>query len=558
MDVTKLGQLIKTRRGALGLTQGALAQMVFGDSARKGDISRLEKARIKNPHQATLHKLFEALELDVSILVSDRVFDTYLETVTQPTPQHDTGQVDSEAVHMMLELARRVSPHVRDVHDAHVALDNCVEMARDVMAEKQLYNSQSERQNHVRQQVARLAADGEGQEALRVITNELNYVRDTRERLKHHQIELLELAEAQALAIQHWDKASDYAVELWPMRLDDPKERAERILEAWQDDFDPRFTHKDSGLILYWNTILTSPMAATLPELDIPRAQVALEYAQDTGKSEDYLATVHAYDRAIAHIPAEDQETTGTALHNRAMALRHVGTLQGDSALLRQAIHGFEAALSCRPQNSRPTAWASTQNALGLTWQALGERSQERTDLEHAITAYLAALEVRTADESPLEWAATQNNLGTAYRLLSELTEEEEHAAAAAAAFRATLNARSLDHTPQEWATTQNNLGGALATLGELRQDLKLLDEAVAAFRGALDVFTRKSAPFDWARTRINVAIALRSKYLFEERAEDRLMALQALSGVEAELIERDAKSLLRLYYQVAGQISQL
>ncbi|MEN8708507.1 MAG: hypothetical protein ABF310_00670, partial [Paracoccaceae bacterium] len=105
---------------------------------------------------------------------------------------------------------------------------------------------------------------------------------------------------------------------------------------------------------------------------------------------------------------------------------------------------------------------------------------------------------------------------------------------------------------------TQNNLGGALATLGEIRQDVGLLDEAVAAFRGALNVFTRASAPFDWARTRINVAIALRSKYLFEERDEDRLMALQALSGVEAELLERDAKSLLRLYYQVAGQIAQL
>lgn len=35
MDIVKLGQLIKTRRGALGLTQGALAQHVFGDSARK-------------------------------------------------------------------------------------------------------------------------------------------------------------------------------------------------------------------------------------------------------------------------------------------------------------------------------------------------------------------------------------------------------------------------------------------------------------------------------------------------------------------------------------------
>ena len=563
MDIVKLGQLIKTRRGALGLTQGELAQHVFGDSARKGDISRIENGRVKNPHQATLHKVFDALDLNISILVSEDALEASLETIGQdigqaPPPRKSLSTAETEAAQIMLELARRVSPHVSDLQDAKIALDNCVEMTRDVMADKQLYNSQTERHTHVTQQVARLAAQGDGPEALRVIRAELTEVRDSRARLMQHHIELLELAEAQAIALQKWEQASSYAIELWPMRTPHDDSRAAQLLDAWGDDFDPQSATKDSGLIHYWHSILTSPMACDLDALCLPRAHVALEYAQISGKSDDFLAAKAAYDQAIPVIPAEDLDQTGLVMHNRAVALRQLGALQGDEALLRQAIKGFETALTCRTQQDDPKGWASTQNALGMTWQALGERTQERDDLEQALSAYTAALRIRTEEDSPLEWAATQNNLGTAYRYLSELTEEEDFAAAAADAFGATLQARSLEHTPQDWATTQNNLGGALATLGEIRQDVGLLDEAVAAFRGALNVFTRASAPFDWARTRINVAIALRSKYLFEERDEDRLMALQALSGVEAELLERDAKSLLRLYYQVAGQIAQL
>lgn len=66
----RFGRLVRTLRGAEGMTQEALAVAAFGDPARKSDISLLENGKIKNPRQKTVDALVVALDIDPEDVMS--------------------------------------------------------------------------------------------------------------------------------------------------------------------------------------------------------------------------------------------------------------------------------------------------------------------------------------------------------------------------------------------------------------------------------------------------------------------------------------------------------
>ena len=66
MDVTGFAALIKRKRGEARLTQETLVLDVFGDAARKADISRLENAKTANPQEATVQKICQALNISTA------------------------------------------------------------------------------------------------------------------------------------------------------------------------------------------------------------------------------------------------------------------------------------------------------------------------------------------------------------------------------------------------------------------------------------------------------------------------------------------------------------
>ena len=67
-----------------------------------------------------------------------------------------------------------------------------------------------------------------------------------------------------------------------------------------------------------------------------------------------------------------------------------------------------------------PLNWATTQNNLGNTLLALGERETGTERLEEAVVAYRAALTEYTRDHVPRHWAMTRNNLSNALLALRE------------------------------------------------------------------------------------------------------------------------------------------
>jgi hypothetical protein len=61
-----------------------------------------------------------------------------------------------------------------------------------------------------------------------------------------------------------------------------------------------------------------------------------------------------------------------------------------------------------------------TQNNLGNTLRALGERESGTARQEEAVAAYCAALEERTRERDPLRRAASLGNQGVALMLIAD------------------------------------------------------------------------------------------------------------------------------------------
>ena len=66
MDIIAFRALIKRKRGEANLSQEKLAGKIYGDPARKSDISRLERGKIANPQEKTIQYLCQALEISAA------------------------------------------------------------------------------------------------------------------------------------------------------------------------------------------------------------------------------------------------------------------------------------------------------------------------------------------------------------------------------------------------------------------------------------------------------------------------------------------------------------
>lgn len=543
MDVKKLGKLIKTRRGSLGLTQGDLAKAVFGDAARKGDISRLENARVSNPHQATLQKTFTALALDHALLLE-------LEGVM------DVEIAEAPSKSGFLTLAQTITPHVSTEIEAYEVLQDALE--GKISAPPDEANTHQA----LRVKIAHLNAKGAKKDALRAIEDAYADLQNRRAALRDIGLELLEMAEAQSLSLRKANKAAGIGFQRLVAISKGSQDFQDKVHRAWVRDFAEARTQGDGLMLRYLAGILTKSLehlkSAPPLLLVFARARTQLEIANVTSRDEDYVDAAALFDEVMADSGFAKAEFRAEGYHDAGVAWRHVGALRADQEALGKAVTYLKSALHLRPKETMPEAWALTQNALGAALHSLGEMTQIDSYFETAVEAFELALNVRTKAHAPKEWATTQQNLGASLRMLADIRNDETMARQAVDAFQNALGERSEAATPYDWATTQNNLGGALALLGEIQRSATMMQEAVNAFRRALRIFTADSMPLDWARARINVSIALRSKHIFAPRSEEVLMAKQALSGVESTLIEHGATSMLSLYRNVSEQLNGL
>ena len=217
-------------------------------------------------------------------------------------------------------------------------------------------------------------------------------------------------------------------------------------------------------------------------------------------------------------------------------ALTTYGEQSGRNEPLLDAIAAHKEALTARPRDTAPLAWAASQNYLGVALVTLGQREASPARLNEGVDVFRQSLQERSRERVALNWAATQNNLGNALRFLGQRESDPSRLYDAVAAYRSALQERTRELVPLQWATTRNNLGVTLWLLGQRESGTTRLDEAIAALRDALQERTREKVPLYWATTQNNLGNVLRT---LGQRTSAPTLLYEALAAHQAALEER-------------------
>jgi transcriptional regulator with XRE-family HTH domain len=112
-----LGEVIRARREALGLTQEELALRI-GDAVRQAEVSRLEHDRIVLPRRDRLERIATALDLPLGVLLAS---SGWVGAAQAFPPQHEPPDAATNglvALNEVLEAAKDVVAHLQELVDA--------------------------------------------------------------------------------------------------------------------------------------------------------------------------------------------------------------------------------------------------------------------------------------------------------------------------------------------------------------------------------------------------------------------------------------------------------
>lgn len=247
------------------------------------------------------------------------------------------------------------------------------------------------------------------------------------------------------------------------------------------------------------------------------------------------------YDRAESlRVSAAREEQRATTLsverqwlfmYEAALARYLQGEIRGDNAALERALVLYrDEALPLAPRAERPVIWGLTQNDIGITLLALGERDAGTARLRQAVAALEAALQVRTRERAPIDWAMTMENLGNAYFRLGGREGRARWFRRSVIAHQEVLEVFTREQVPVEWAQTQVHLANAISALGAYDRRTARLEQAVQLYQSALEELSREQVPSTWAMAQNNLGAALRT---LGQRKNDPLRLQQAADTYE-------------------------
>ena len=395
----------------------------------------------------------------------------------------------------IIAIARRRADHVETVEQALAEIEQAIEIARDIAAQRARGTNLGDEVDAILKRLAALTAKGE-----------------------------LDRASAEA----------DRAIRDWEDRQAAMQVQGLALLDA---GIEQDYLRRDAASVaakLERRAALDLPVGGTLFEALRVVQDEWYERGRDKGLNLDLEVAIDLARRCGAHAAGRDER--GAALNNLGNALAALGEREAGTALLEEAVAAFRAALEEWTRARVPLDWAMTQNNLGNALQTLGEREAGTARLEEAVVAFRAALEEWTRDRVPLQWAGTQNNLGNALWALGQRETGTARLDEAVTAYRAALEERTRARAPLQWATTQNNLGNALWALGQREAGTARLEEAVTAYSAALEEWTRDRVPLDWAMTQNNLGTALRT---LGQREAGTVRLEEAVAAFRAALEER-------------------
>ncbi|WP_332685931.1 hypothetical protein [Bosea sp. (in: a-proteobacteria)] len=265
-------------------------------------------------------------------------------------------------------------------------------------------------------------------------------------------------------------------------------------------------------------------------------ARIGADFRDKTG----FTASIAHFRAMLSKLDNFEETVPWAATQQRlARAVNGLARLQGDRALLRQAIELYRTALEDLGQKQAPALWAAIQSRFGETLTTLGEAEDDASMLEEGIAAFRAALAATDRSKIPAEWTRLNFELGRAYVALGLRASGAAALEAAINAFKRVLDDWQQAARPLDWAEVQDRIGAALCGLSSYYREPVVLEEAIAAFDAALLERRREMVPELWAASsgnraeaRLRLAEQLRERRMAEAAAAELMDAIETLRGL--------------------------
>lgn len=252
---------------------------------------------------------------------------------------------------------------------------------------------------------------------------------------------------------------------------------------------------------------MNSPALWATAQIELGFAYVGWdEDAQDlAGKA------ITTFELALDHLNRTDSPADWAAA-KRGLAIAYSQLANGDAAEnFSNALNAIREAQAVQTQDGCPSAWATTQNTLGMIYVHFAKFDQEHPDawriscFTNAIAAFKAAMAVTTEENDPFAWAELQHNLGVANLYLANAGQKEA-LPESINAFEACLRVRTQNIDPFNWARTMLSLGSCYALPVDPIQPR--FEQGISAIQAALTVFTKDEHPLAWAQAEFMLGAA--------------------------------------------------
>jgi len=460
------GELVRRYRRAKKLTQETLAAEVLGSSDRKGDISRLENGKVRQPQLFTVRRLAEYLDISSADIDELCGLARELEVLRQ-----ECGTLAASLGHVNTLKRRQLQA---------IAIQFEIENALTLPEQKlrKLIQSKSEEYRAYRDQIDLI-------DERSVQSSNLKYAAS-------NAAEELDLVEVERLCLIAHSLELELAEETAELRIRNALLR-NRVQQAFQiisataasfssvDSLGRERKWRELGKLLFFHGTRYGGDAHVLLEGVLP---TCLDFPVE-----------------------EDRSLWGNLQNNLGLVLSYngsrLGGKVGQDRMLR-AISAFEAALEAFSVEGYRDDWSRAQNNLGNAYWGIAARAwdpQMPNSLLLAIDAYEAALEVRNFETHPEEWSRTQTNLGISLLLHGSRVDESARKnfyMRSIQAFTDALRVRTREATPELWAETQIHLSRAETKLSEQQEkhyQKTLVRRAIGRQKCALRVLRSRQEP---------------------------------------------------------------
>lgn len=190
------------------------------------------------------------------------------------------------------------------------------------------------------------------------------------------------------------------------------------------------------------------------------------------------------------------------------MAAAVCGGLNPGSGMQEYGGDVLRSAIEWTPAENADV-WYALQRQLGLTYQAIAERTNSPDYFHAAAEAYRQAIYGTERALDPTTWGSLHNRLGVVLFRLDMAEGNPDALREAVGAFQYALTVFTRQAFPWHWSEVMHNVSQVLQVYGDAHRNQEVLERAIATSRNALMIRRQETVPHLWAASRNSLGAAL-------------------------------------------------